>query len=261
MEKFYCKISDPTFSRYIDYTREKCDTIEDIKHLISYVLQINKSQFVINNPPKSNPIRSIIKNYEFQITITNRCNDINFRFNDGKIYKIINGYKMTYEEIIQQLKQNGLSFSYQCKNNNINFSISGQELLHIDYPFFAVPTGSYVDIIIDGKFVTLEYDQKRFILIEDEFVQQAYSMIIEKFREYTKFNLISIFNNETHKKLENSYKLKSNEKYTVQIMFTVNFRNKTDARYHSYQLFDYLTKISDAKQQLALIFCIGNVNL
>ena len=70
MEKFYCKISDPTFSRYIDYTREKCDTIEDIKHLISYVLQINKSQFVINNPPKSNPIRSIIKNYEFQITIT-----------------------------------------------------------------------------------------------------------------------------------------------------------------------------------------------
>lgn len=109
--------------------------------------------------------------------------------------------------------------------------------------------------------VNLEIDGKIFTFNEGTLALEAYNSIFEEFKQYTTFNLISIFNNTTHQKVNNDYKLKGNEKYTVCIKFSVNFRNKANTSHNMQQIFNYSDKVKDAINTLSMIYSIDQFNI
>ncbi|KAK8896585.1 hypothetical protein M9Y10_014493 [Tritrichomonas musculus] len=250
--KINFEVADPKFSGNFDINIEECKVVEDFKSLFANSLHLNFNQFTITNLPSQ--LNLINEKYIFKLEITNRCNNITFHFPNGKKYNIPNCYQMSLSEVIAYFQNFDIYYSNQYIKNNLSILISGKEILKIDKPFFAVSEGSKVEVKHRGKTIELEYEDKLFILEEDERANFAYQLFYDSFHSAIRFNLISIQKEESNEKIRSNYKLKSDENYNIKIEHVFKFRNITDQKEQIKFNLSYLATVSEAKQKLSEYF-------
>lgn len=250
------QVNDPFFESFFITDKKQLKTSDDLKNIFASYFQINKSQFTIVNIPKK--INTITEEFIFKLTITNRCKDITFHFARGKEIIIYNCYQMKRDEVISQFQKSGIYYSYEISNKNLQFLISNQNVPNIKYPFFAVHENSIVEVKLNGKTVTLKYDQKEFTVVEEDKANKAYQIIFSAYNHFIKIeNICIIRNGNDRKKIEGNYLLKSDENYSIEIYHRFNFKNiKIKGRLMNEKL-NFLATVYDAKKQLAKVLSNG----
>lgn len=250
------QVNDPFFESFFITDKKQLKTSNDLTNIFASYFHINNSQFTIVNIPKK--INTITEDFIFKLTITNRCKDITFHFARGKEIIIYNCYQMKRDEVISQFQKSGIYYSYEISNKNLQFLISNQNVPNIKYPFFAVHENSIVEVKLNGKTVTLKYDQKEFTVAEEDKANKAYQIIFSAYNHFIKIeNICIIRNGNDRKKIEGNYLLKSDENYSIEIYHRFNFKNiKIKGRLMNEKL-NFLATVYDAKKQLAKVLSNG----
>ena len=203
---FKCQVTDPSFFKIINFREGELKTIEDLKKLISKVFRIDVSQFDIDNPPDEHQLLNM-NDYNLKITIKKRCANIQFKLPDGEIFYIQKCDKKSFNEVNRIIQKKGFK-------QKLKFSVSGKELLHCYFPFFAILPDTIVDVqnIENINYIEFHFDQKLFKFRNLTPVNIAYQEISSFYKNLTEYNLISISNIEKEERFFVGEKLKYEEK-------------------------------------------------
>ena len=243
------EVIDPSFSSKCKINIKECKKIEDFKRLLAENLLLDENQFKIINLPKK--LKLIKEEIVFKLEITNRCNDITFLFPNGKEHIIPNCYQMSKRNVTDYFEKFDIYYSQRYIRKYLLFLISDKEILKIDKPFFAVSEGSKVEVKHRGKTIKLEYNDKEFILAEDEKASEAYGIIFSAFDQKFTHESIFITKEGSNSRIEGKTPLKSDEKYNVDIKYRFTFRNISNKNEIRPIEMSYLSTVSDSQKKLS----------
>lgn len=259
MKTFSCHISDPEIIKTIRAPEKELKYLRDVRSKIAKALNLQTSQFTITNQPEDKKLHSVLNNYKFEVTINERCKDIDFVLPNKKEVNIPNCYRLTMPQVLQQIEQNcSVYYSRECiLKKNLHFMINQKNVLPEAYPFFALPPETKVEVKLFGKTITLEYAGKQIVLTDNDTLAAAKDTIIRAFKDETAYHLITIRNEPSDVELKGRDKLKSSEKYQIFLksQFTFCQLNKPSNQIRIH--LDYSAKISDAQEYMSHIFNDG----
>lgn len=239
-----CTINDPSFTKEIDVNFDKCKNSLDLKKIISSKLHIKETQFEIDKSDDFNYVKYTCK---VHISITKRYKNIKFHFLFGKIISIDNCYQMTFSQIIDAFRKEGLYYSRPCLRNNFHIKVSSEEIQRIKYPLFASLSSDAI-IEMTGGFISLNYANKKFAFTENEHYHTACNIIKEAFPGCSWVTI----KNKRKEKVENN-QLKKFESYEINVEFNISlyFKKKYDSAFS--MPVSCLATINDLQKSLATL--------
>lgn len=239
-----CTINDPSFTKEIDVNFDKCKNLGDLKKIISSKLHIKEIQFEIDKSDDFNHIKYTSK---VHITITKRYKNIKFHFLFGKIISINNCYQMTFSQIIDTFRKEGLYYSRSCLRNNFHIKVSSEEIQRIKYPLFASLSSDAI-IEMTGGFINLNYANKKFAFTENEHYHTACNIIKEAFPGCSWVTI----KNKRKEKVDNN-QLKKFESYEINVEFNISlyFKKKYDSAFS--MPVSCLATVNDLQKSLATL--------
>ena len=240
---------DSLFSKSIKVDTHKCKTVYDLKKEIASDLHTNSTNISILNE-KNDELSKVEYNHEFIVKINFRYESLTLVFRFPEIFLNIyieNCYKMTFDEIIDEFKKKQLFYSSTCIKHYIQFKNSGNEVLHIKYPFIAITSDSHIQVEMKCEYVIIKYGYKKFILSDTEHVYDA-NNLIQKIYSNSKSVLLL----DRNKKERLGYeKLNKYETYNIVVLYTVRFQDINNFKSYFSQEIDFLTKVDEVKQIIA----------
>lgn len=260
MRSFTCHIADPNILKTIKASEKEVKSLRDVKNKIANALKLKTSQFSISNPPEDKKLSSVINNYQFEVTIENRCTDINFVLPNKKEVTIPDSFRMTVMQVLEYI-ETACSVYYSREiilKKNLHLMIDNKDISTSPYPFFALQPDTKVELKLFGKVINLEYAGKEIVLTDNEYLSTAKDTIKRAFNDQTSYHLITIRNEPSGVALKGRDKLKSAEKYEIemkcQFIFCQASRHSNQTNIH----LDYSAKVSDAQEYMSQIFNEGS---
>lgn len=249
IKTFYYEFMDPLFSGCVRIDVSKYPTIYDFRKVVASIFNILDYNLILKNPPDEKQLDELRENYTFQLIIKNRCTDVEFVFPNRQTILIEDCYKKDYFEIIKIFQKNHIFFSKKCIKKHIHFLVFGKELPHIEFPFFAIPLNSFINVQMSCDVIVLNYGENSFIFREFESADKAYKLIQ---KVYKNCHSVSILN-EQNEKLNYCDELTNNERYQIQVLFMITFQN-VGTNSELIQKVDYFSTVFDAQKILSKIY-------